>query len=335
MMKILIIANIRKQQGGITTQVLELADSLRNEGIYVEIISTHGSFKERLSGILKSYSSGKNCEIIISAGCSYLGFFPIIIASLVAKLRGKKIIYNFHDGQIEDFLKKYYGIVKLFIGTEVIVVASDYLKNSFERFGFNVIRIYNHFNITDKIPVARVSDKNLKIIWARSFEKLYDPETAIQAALHFSDNPDVVFHFYGTGKYLEYLKEKYEREKIKFMGYINRDILLKKYSEYDIFLNTTLYDNFPMSIIEAGINKLIIISSKTGGIPTIYNENEIIYFEPGDKEDLIAKINNVLRYPEIYSKYADRLYKHVIKFSWDNVKTDWMSLINNKISESE
>jgi L-malate glycosyltransferase len=334
MKKILLIANIRKHQGGITTQVFELADSLRQEGLSVEIISTHGSVKERFSGILKAYSSARNCGLIISAGCSYYGFFPMVVASLIARIRRKKIIYNFHDGQVEDFLRKYYGIVKLLIGSEIIIVATDFLKKSFEKFGFNAIRISNHFNVINNNPGTHTRYEKLKIMWARSFEKLYDPETAIKAAIHFKDNPNIKFHFYGTGKYLNHYKEEYEKEKIDFFGHVNREELLIKYADYDVFLNTSLYDNFPMSIIEAGINRLIVISSKTGGIPTIYGENEIIFYEPGNKEDLIVKIYNVLNNPEIYRSYADRLHERVLSFSWNNVKTDWMELINNKFTET-
>jgi glycosyltransferase involved in cell wall biosynthesis len=258
-----------------------------------------------------------------------------MVASSIAGLRGKKIVHNFHDGQVDEFLREYFGIAKLFLGSELIVVATDYLKKSFDKFGFNTIKISNHYNVIDHKPAKQKNCKKLKVIWARSFEKLYDPETAIMAAIHFSDNPDIEFDFYGTGKYLEYYKEKYKNEKVNFLGYISREELLKKYSDYDIFLNTSLYDNFPMSIIEAGMNRLIVISSKAGGIPTIYGENEIIFYEPGNREDLIAKLYNVLNNREIYSSHAERLQNRVISFTWDYVKEDWMRLITEKIKEPE
>ncbi|MCI0473569.1 MAG: glycosyltransferase family 4 protein [Ignavibacteria bacterium] len=334
MMRILIIANIRKSQGGITTQVLELAESLKGAGIITELISTHGPVIERIKNVFKAYKAAGNCDLILSAGCSYLGFFPIMVSSLIGKIRRKKIIYNFHDGQVEDFLKKYYGIVKLFIGNEVIIVATDFLKKSFSNYGFKCIKIFNHFNNIESSSKAVTASDKIKVIWARSFEKLYDPDSAIIAALHYQNNPDVIFHFYGAGKYLNYYKEKYRNHNLKFFGFVKREDLLEKYKEYNIFLNTTLYDNFPMSIVEAGQNNLIVISSKAGGIPTIYADNEIIFYEPGNTDDLLIKLDNVISNPENYKSYADRLSKRVTEFNWENVKTEWMRLINNQIIES-
>ncbi|MCU0372446.1 MAG: glycosyltransferase family 4 protein [Ignavibacteria bacterium] len=334
-MRILLIANIRKSQGGITTQVLELAESLNGAGITTELISTHGSLRERLKNVIKAYSAAKKCDLIISAGCSYLGFFPIMVSSLIGKMRRKKIIYNFHDGQVEDFLKKYYGIVKLFIGNAAIIVATDFLKKSFINYGFKCIRIFNHFNNLEIGSKALTGSDKIKVIWARSFEKLYDPDSAIIAAIHYKNNPDVIFHFYGTGKYLNYYKEKYGNHNLKFYGFVNREALLMKYKEYNIFLNTALYDNFPMSIVEAGMNNLIVISSKTGGIPTIYSENEIIFYEPGNTDDLLIKLDNVISNPENYSSYADRLSGRVTEFKWENVKAEWMKIINNQLTEAE
>lgn len=333
MTRILIIANIRKFQGGITTQILDLAESFRNEGITTELISTHGSITERVKNVWRAYSAAKNCDIILSAGCSYLGFFPIIVSSLTAKLRRKKIIYNFHDGQVEDFLKKYYGIVKLFIGSDVIIVATDFLRKSFRNYGFKCIKISNHFNNLGLCSKADTARDKIRIIWARSFEKLYDPDSAIIAALKYEDNPNVIFHFYGTGKYMNYYKEKYKNHNLKFFGFVKRKDLLSKYKEYDIFLNTALYDNFPMSIVEAGLNNLIVISSKAGGIPTIYKDDEIIFYETGNTEDFLLKLNNVISDPENYRSYADRLSKRVTEFGWENVRTKWIKLIDNKLNE--
>jgi len=313
--------------------MIELAESLRNDGITADIVSTHGSVKDRLKNVIKAYSESVDYDLIISAGCSYRGFFPIMISSIIAKLRNKKIIYNFHDGQVSDFLKKYYGIVKLFIGNEDIIVATDFLKKSFCNYGFKAVKISNHFNNLEKYSITKTTSDKIKIIWARSFEKLYDPDSALIAAIHYKNDPGIIFHFYGTGKYLDYFKEKYKNYNLMFFGFTNREILLKKYREYDIFLNTTLYDNFPMSIVEAGLNNLIVVSSKSGGIPTIYSDNEIIYYEPGNADDLIAKLDSVINDPVSFRPYAERLSKRVSDFSWENVKAQWMQLINHKITE--
>ncbi len=130
-MKILIIANIRKKQGGITTQTLELADSLKGEGYEVVTVFTHGNMTERIRGFFSSLKEARKSDLIIGVGCAYYGVIPMLTASAASLISGKRILYNFHDGQAREFLKKYHGLLRLFFGKARIIVATGFLEKLF------------------------------------------------------------------------------------------------------------------------------------------------------------------------------------------------------------
>jgi hypothetical protein len=328
MEKVLIIANIRKTQGGITTQVKELYDSLISEGIEAEVVSTHGRIAERIGGIRKAFFRVKYYDMILGVGCAYNGFFPIIIAYTLSVLKSKKVIYNFHDGQINGFLKKYSGFVNYIFRGQKVIVASKYLYDEFRRYGIESEIINNHFNDYDIPESKKDNSDNIGIMWARSFEKLYRVDLALDAAVSLLKTNKVTFHFYGGGSEFDYYKNKYLMPNIHFYGIKNRDELLKEYKKYQIFLNTSEHDNFPMSIVEAGLNSMIVVSSKVGGINTIYSNKELVYFESGNLSNLKVELGLVINNITEYDCYSQSLLNKVKSFNWTNVREKWLNILN-------
>lgn len=330
MNRVLIVANIRKSQGGITTQVMELKNSLLSEGLCVEVVSTHGSIKDRIQGAYTAFKRAKDTDTILGVGCAYIGFVPIIVAYFISIVRNKPVVFNFHDGQIKEFLNSYSGLVKIVLKNNNIIVATKYLYDVFHRFGFNPILIQNHFNNLETTKTELKRSETIKIMWARSFEKLYRVDLALDAAIHFSFKNKVEFHFYGGGSDYNYYYEKYKGANIFFHGFMKREDLLVEYKKYDLFLNTTDYDNFPMSIVEAGLNNMIVVSSKVGGIETLYGEDEIVFFQPGSFESLIETLITILSDITKYNTYSVNLAKKVASFNWANVRDKWMNSLNIK-----
>jgi len=330
--KVLIIANIRKSQGGITTQVKELADSLEFEGVKVETVSTHGSFVDRINGIYIAFNKAKECDVILGVGCAYLGFFPIIIAFIISVITNKKVVYNFHDGQVKGFLERYYGIINFVIKKNKVIVASKYLNDEFKKYGFNSEIIFNHINNFDIKNIDNTSYNKISIMWARSFEKLYRADLALEAAYLYFNSNNIEFHFYGSGSRYNYYKDKYSGNNIYFHGHLARNDLLEEYKKHQIYLNTTEYDNFPMSIVEAGLNNLIVISSKIGGIESLYNDTEIIFFESGNIDSLRYNMQKVINNVTEYRIYSKNLIEKVKTFNWTNVRQKWMNALNNNNS---
>jgi hypothetical protein len=83
-----------------------------------------------------------------------------------------------------------------------------------------------------------------------------------------------------------------------------------------------------MSIVEAGLNNLIVISSRIGGIESLYNESEIIYFESGNIESLRYNVQKVLNNISDYRIYSRNLIEKVNTFNWINVRQKWISALN-------
>jgi glycosyltransferase involved in cell wall biosynthesis len=326
-LRVLLILNYRPNSGGITGQILELIENLTEEGHSCKIIRTHGSTKYRLLSLPRALFHAFRSDVILGVGCAYIGMFPIVIASITHFFTRKKVVYNFHDGQSEVYLEKHHRFAKFFIGKKPLIVASKFVSDSFKKYGFNCYLIPYHFNIENTFYKRNHPFKwNKKILWARAFMDLYQPELALKAAkMVVEKDEEAVFHFYGDGFMRAPLMEKYNHPRIEFMGFVNRQDFLKKFEEYSILINTTAYDNFPLSIVEAGLNELLVFSTNIGGIKSIYTPDELAFFN--DAEDLADQIIQALRHPGDFDNKRKNLIKKVSSFTWNEVRTDWLNLL--------
>lgn len=334
-MKVLIISNLRPVKSGITEQVFNIKNKLEKESFEVTLTSTYGSILKRLIGVLKSFKEAMRTDVVIGAGCAFYGFFPIAVTSVIAFLLRKPVAFNFHDGQAEAFLKKSHRLVRFFIRKKKIVVASEYLYNVFKSCSLNAVLINNFFDF-DSFPEGNCEfNWNRKIVWARSFEEIYQPELAVQIALETVEKTDCEFHFYGNGSLLNDIKQKYNHNGIIYHGLVSREQLLKDLSGSSIFLNTTLFDNMPNSFFESGYYKLLIISTKVGGIATTFNESEILFTYENSVEAFTGLICDVFQSSEKYDSFRYNLNNKVLKYDWNNVRSKWLDLINSLYKEKK
>jgi hypothetical protein len=327
-LKILFVLNLRKNKSGITEQILYLKDRLVNESYEVNLVSTYGNIFERIIGVIKTFVCVNKSDLIIGVGCSYFGFFPIFIAAMAAFFFNKKILFNFHGGQAEKFIAKFGYIVKHILKNNEIIVASDYLENVFKSKSYNVVKINNFFDFASFPEISSEFKWNKKVLWARSFEKLYQPELALEVAKILTEKYDFVFHFFGDGSSYKSLKNKYETSKIIFKGLIERKNLLNEYQKFSILLNTSLNDNFPNTICEAGFYKLLVVSSRVGGISTTFCDDEILFVDRNEIGSYVEAILNINDDLKKYDEMRENLYTGIKNYNWDNVKDRWIELLN-------
>jgi glycosyltransferase involved in cell wall biosynthesis len=328
-MKILFLLNWMPERGGLAGQVDELIKCLQEDGHEIRIVDTHGSVLKRSWNSIRALWYSFSTDRIFGVGAAFIGFFPLLVAAICSFLTRKKVIHNFHDGQAPAYLAKYGGFVKFIIGRNPIVCASGFVAASFRDKGFNVVEIPYHFDLERSFPKRTIPfEWNKKIIWSRSFFDLYQPELALKAAhLALNKDPLLEFHFYGDGPLFPGLSSKYARPGITFHGFVRRDEFMKEYDRYSIMVNTTCYDNFPLTIVEAGYKKMMVLSTRIGGIATIYDESEILFFD--DEKELAVNLLKVISEPAKYDIFRDNLNKRIHEFTWDKVKEPWLSVISN------
>lgn len=217
-----------------------------------------------------------------------------------------------------------------------IITVSNWMKNLLEKnYSVNNVNvIYNgvdHNRYTpDKkncsIEKLDCEDKSIVLCTGRL--------TAGKGAHYFINAiPDIIkenknTHFVFTGSggaknlWIDMLKKKGINEEFySFLGYIDYSDLANLYAKAEIFVAPSLYENFPIRILEAMSSQTAVISTNVCGIPEcIENTENGILVSPKDSKAITDSVNNLLQDMSYSKKLGRSARKTVIeKFSWDKI----------------
>lgn len=182
-------------------------------------------------------------------------------------------------------------------------------------------------NIVD-FSIFRYRDRRAyqpKILVTRHLEKLYDVESVVRAfRLIQASHPEASLHIAGVGsqeKRLRKLVDDWALRSVYFLGHVAHEDMPAISDQCDILLNGTRVDNFPASLLEASASGLIVVSTKAGGIPFIYEDGKnAILVDPGDWQGLAAGVERVLNDPSWARQLAAEAAQLCRQCDWRNVR---------------
>lgn len=111
------------------------------------------------------------------------------------------------------------------------------------------------------------------------------------------------------------LKLKKHKDYVTVLPAIPYDQVNSLIQAGDIFLQPSLFDNFPVACLEIMANGKCLIGSDSGGISEmIENEKSGLLIKPNDTKGLISAINRLLLDNSLIQKYGDQAKKRVALF---------------------
>ena len=97
--------------------------------------------------------------------------------------------------------------------------------------------------------------------------------------------------------------------------------------EADIFLNASVVDNQPVSILEAFAAGLPVISTPTGDIGALVRDRETgLQVPPFDPDAIADAIEWTLAHPDCARMYAGNARALTGRFTWPAVRDAWAAL---------
>ena len=104
---------------------------------------------------------------------------------------------------------------------------------------------------------------------------------------------------------------------------------IKLSQKSNIFINTTNFDNTPVSVIEAMALGLPIVSTNVGGIPfLISNGEDGLLVSPDSIEEMVHAILKFKNNNDFRLKTIKKARKKVEKFDWKEVRLKWQQLLS-------
>jgi len=280
----------------------------------------------------------KNCDLLIVDTYSSLNFYYALMTAFFGKLFKIPYIPILHGGDLpNNRLKKYPRLSHyIFSGSTQNITPSIYLKEAFDKEGYNTLYIPNNIEL-DAYTFREREKIEPKLLYVRSFAKIYNTKMAIRVLESLSKKyPSISLCMVGPDRdgSLEetkaFAKKLGLEDKVTFTGGLPRDEWLALANDYDVFINTTNFDNLPVSIVEAMALGFPIVSTNVGGLPYLIEDGiDGLLVDKNDDKMMSEKIELLLNDPTLCKtlstngrKKADTYDWNVIKEQWDNVIKD-------------
>jgi len=334
--KILYIGNKLSNKKGTVTTIETLAALLNREGFDVVTTSSVQNKVFRLLDMLyHTYKYRNKASVVLIDTYSTQNFYYAVGVAKLCSVFKLPYIPILHGGNLPNRLKKSPKLSNiLFNKAKTNVSPSNYLIEAFKKEGYsNLTYIPNTIKI-DNYPFLQRKEIKLKLLWVRSFSKIYNPLLAISIIEELvKKNISVSLCMVGPEKdgSLGICKELAQQKNlpITFTGLLSKEEWISLSKDYAIFINTTNLDNTPVSVMEAMALGLPVVSTNVGGLPFLIDHHKTgILVPPNNEVHFVEAICNLIENPNFIGSISENARAKVEEFDWKKVKHRWFSILN-------
>jgi glycosyltransferase involved in cell wall biosynthesis len=333
--------------GGQGVQARALVNAMRADGQRVTFMPINPAFPQPLSR-LRRYRGVRtivNQALYLPAlarlaavdvahvfSASYASFLLAPVPAMAAaRAFNKHVVLHYHSGEADDHLANWGALVHPWLKlAHHIVVPSDYLRDVFAKHGHEAHVIPN---VVDLSQFAYHERDTLRprLLSARNLEPHYRVDVIIEAFGRLKPFvPDATLTIAGYGSEESRLRSLVATKRlrdVRFVGKIDPACMPRLYHDADIFLNASVVDNQPVSILEAFASGLPVISTPTGDIASmVRHEQTGLIVPPFDPEALASAILWLLQHPDRATDFARQARASTARYVWPSVRDAWAEI---------
>jgi glycosyltransferase involved in cell wall biosynthesis len=328
--------------GGVEKVVWSLSNRLSSE-FEIEIYSTNPQLKSKTQrmvndlkitefpslatgnvfcfspGLYKDLAKG-NADLIHAHGCQA---FPTV-ASALAKTRNKSpliVTPHFGANQVPFLFSDFYNYTVnpfVFKKADAIVVVSHSEAFRIEKVGDFREKMFHipngvDFQEIDKCIKESVQHESPKeILFVGRLERGKGPHLLVEAFSKIAKDHKVVLTIVGDGplkgQLLQMIKTYGLNEKIRFLGRLPEEELLKVYANSHIFVLPSSYESHSMSLTEAMSFGLVPVVTNVGGNPAIINplDNGYLLSWPPSSKEIVSILSNLIEDDKLLKQMGEK-----------------------------
>lgn len=335
MKNLLYIGNKLSSHGFSVTTIETLGPLLEAEGFVVQYASDKRNKILRMLDMIRMLILNRNstdCVLIDTYSTS--NFWFAFAVSQIARFFKLQYIPILHGGNLPKKIKDWKKTSSMIFKNSLLNIApSHYLLDAFLKEGYsNTAYIPNAIEMGQYKFIERKNSEP-KLLWVRSFASIYNPKMAVDVLKilkkHFPEatlcmvGPDKDGSLDDTKNYAKSLGLA-----VEFTGKLSKKEWIARSENYAVFINTTHFDNMPVSVIEAMALGFPVVSTNVGGLSLLLeNKKDALLVDDSDSEAMADALLYLFHNPEISSELSLNARSKAITFDWNNVKKMWKEIL--------
>jgi L-malate glycosyltransferase len=331
--------------GGQGVQACSLVEGLAKDGHEVRFIPVNPAFPRALRWLrrlrfvrtllnetlyLPSLAALRHADVVHVYSASYWSFLLAPVPAMLAgRCLGKRVVLNYHSGEADDHLARWGVLVHPWLRlAHEIVVPSVYLQQVFARHGYRTRVIRNvvdtvRFRYRERTPLRP------RVLSTRNLEPYYRVDTVLKAFASLKARyPEATLTVAGFGSEegrLRALAASLATDAIRFVGRVEPEAMPGLCDQSDIFVNASVLDNQPVSVLEAFAAGLPVVSTASGDLANMIRDGETgRIVAPGDPQAIADAVAALLQDPAGARAMARRARREAENYAWPAVRGQWL-----------
>lgn len=289
----------------------------------------------KLPKILKQY----NIDTVYFARFYTLAALMLIIYKLIYRFR---LVYTIHgliakEGRINKNFRFYNMYIEkiLLKACDKIVVPTEGLKDEIEIYypelnkekidvipdGVSIVKINENIDIRKLYNI----EKDQKIIFTIGTRKIKNNEKLLDEFISHKplyDRACVIVAGELDTDYAKTLLKKYaDYSKIKFIGYVSKNLVNNIYRQMDLYVQISEFETFCVSVIEAMLHRKNVLMSAKLPIAQYFNSSEAAFYD--ESQDDLSDL--MLQLVENNRDNPAGAYKSETEFNWNNISDKYFN----------
>ncbi len=252
------------------------------------------------------------------------------LTSHLARLRGRRVVLFLHGGALGEFAAtRRARVERLLRRADLVLAPSEFLAGTFRPWGYDVHVVPNVVPLGE-LGSPRPGPARPTLLWMRTFHEHYDPVGAVRTfALVAEQVPGARLTMAGADHgLLGATREEAARlgvaDRVALPGFVSGGEKAVALREHDVFLNTNLVDNTPVSLIEAAGAGMVPVATAVGGIPHLVSDDvDAVLVPPSDPPAAARAVVGLLQDADRYARLSGGAVALARRSTWPAVRAAW------------
>lgn len=339
---IFLAGNFLSEKTGVTSPCEELAQQFSSRDFQVISSSSCRNRVLRMADLLwTAFRYRKRYKVALLEVYSFLAFRWAELLSFLLRRLGKPYILSLHGGMLPEFAAKHPRRFKSLIkSADVVTSPSKIFCDQFSEIRNDIKYVPNGINLAH-YPIKLRMKPEPKFCWMHSIHSVYNPTLAIRVFRKIIEKyPTASLQLIGPNNneglqaYLKALLDDLQlSDQVKIIGAIPKADVGSYLSEGDIFLNTTNYESFGVSTLEAAACALCIVTTDAGELPFLWEDGVDALIVPKNNADAMSdSVLRILDEPALARKLSANARKKAEDHDWSMIMPQWELIYSNIVN---
>lgn len=337
---VLFVGNFLSDRLGTRSICEELAERLGSQGW--EVVHASGFLNrplrllDMLSAPLRFRRTYATAVIDVFSGLSLVW---AVAASLSVRVCGKPYVMVLHGGALDPAAAYARWLRNAMKHASQVVTPSRRLASLFSSSVLPVRWIPNGLDVA-RYPFRLRVEPQPRLVWLRALHEIYNPGLAVRTLAMLGEWPKATLALYGrlsrrpAAREIDRLAGALGvRDRTLLAGPVPKARVPHVLAAHDIFLNTTQFESFGVSVLEAGACGLCIVTTNVGELPYVWqHDHDALLVPPNDPEAMAAAVRRILTEPDLAARLSENARRKAEQFDWSAVLPQWESLLTSVLT---